>query len=72
VHGWLPDGIARNHRVLVEQNGVTTLATTARYESRQICDTVLKSRMERGVAAGYDRLAKLLEPPNASRGATGA
>jgi uncharacterized protein YndB with AHSA1/START domain len=58
--------------VLVEQNGVTTVTTTARYESREIRDTVLKSGMERGVAASYDRLAKLLESPNASRGAIGA
>ena len=30
--------------VLVEQNGVTTLTTTARYESREIRDTVLYDR----------------------------
>jgi uncharacterized protein YndB with AHSA1/START domain len=55
--------------VLVEQNSVTTLTTTARYESREIRDAVLKSGMERGVAASCHRLAKLLESPNASRGA---
>ena len=58
--------------VLVEQNGVTTLTTTALYESREIRDAVLKSGMERGVAASYDRLAGLLASPNASRGATSA
>jgi uncharacterized protein YndB with AHSA1/START domain len=46
--------------VLVEQDGKTTLTTTAQYESREIRDAVLKSGMERGVAASYDRLADLL------------
>lgn len=46
--------------VLVEHEGRTTLTTTARYESREVRDTVLKSGMERGAAASYDRLAELL------------
>ena len=54
VAGWL-----LNRRV--KQNGVTTLTTTVRYESREVRDAVLKSGMERGVAASYDRLAELLE-----------
>ena len=41
---------------LVEQNGKTTLTTTMLYASRESRDAVLKSGMERGVAAGYDRL----------------
>jgi uncharacterized protein YndB with AHSA1/START domain len=54
--------------VLVEQGGKTTLTTTVLYESREIRDAVLKSGMERGVAASYDRLAELL--PTMERGAT--
>ena len=46
--------------VLVEQGGRTTLMTTVLYDSREIRDGVLKSGMERGVAASYDRLAELL------------
>jgi uncharacterized protein YndB with AHSA1/START domain len=46
--------------VLVEQGGRTTLTQTLLYESREARDAVLKSPMEEGVAAGYDRLAELL------------
>jgi uncharacterized protein YndB with AHSA1/START domain len=46
--------------VLVEQNGKTTLTLTCLYESRNVRDAVLKTGMERGVAASYDRLAALL------------
>jgi uncharacterized protein YndB with AHSA1/START domain len=46
--------------VLVEQDGKTTLTLTILYESREVRDAVLKSGMERGVAASYDRLAELL------------
>jgi uncharacterized protein YndB with AHSA1/START domain len=52
--------------VLVEQGGKTTLTTTVLYASREIRDAVLKSGMERGVAASYDRLAELL--PTMERG----
>lgn len=45
---------------LVERNGKTTLTLTVRYESRETRDAVLKSPMEQGVAAGYDRLEVLL------------
>lgn len=37
-----------------------TLTQTLLYESRDARDTVLKSPMESGVAASYDRLAELL------------
>ncbi len=53
--------------VLVEQNGVTTLTTTARYESREVRDAVLKTGMECGVAASYDRLAELLASADTGR-----
>ncbi len=46
--------------VLVEQDAMTTLTTTILYESKETRDVALKSGMERGVAASYDRLAGLL------------
>ncbi|HZE28101.1 MAG TPA: hypothetical protein VE083_11965 [Terriglobales bacterium] len=46
--------------VLVEQGGQTTLTQTLAYESREARDAVLKSPMEQGVTAGYDRLAELV------------
>jgi uncharacterized protein YndB with AHSA1/START domain len=45
---------------LTESGGVTTLTQTLLYESREARDGVLKSPMESGVAAGYDRLERLL------------
>ncbi len=56
---WYP-GEALGTTVLVEQDGKTTLTLTVRYESREARDAVLKTPMEQGVAAGYDRLAELL------------
>lgn len=46
--------------VLVEQGGRTTLTSTGLYPSKEIRDAVLKSGMEQGAAASYDRLAELL------------
>ncbi|HEV7552155.1 MAG TPA: SRPBCC family protein [Candidatus Angelobacter sp.] len=45
---------------LVEQSGKTTLTQTVLYESKETRDAVLKSPMESGVAASYDRLADVL------------
>jgi uncharacterized protein YndB with AHSA1/START domain len=56
---WYP-GEALDTSVLVEQGGKTTLTTTVLYESREARDGVLKSPMETGVAASYDKLAELL------------
>jgi uncharacterized protein YndB with AHSA1/START domain len=56
---WYP-GEALATAVLVEQKGRTTLTTRVLYESREARDGVLKSGMERGVAASYDRLEELL------------
>ena len=56
---WYP-GEAVGTLVLVEQGGKTTLTYTMRYESRAARDAVIKSNMESGVAASYDRLAELL------------
>jgi uncharacterized protein YndB with AHSA1/START domain len=49
--------------VFVEQGGKTTVTQTVRYDSRETRDGVLKSPMESGVAASYDRLEALLASP---------
>ncbi len=56
---WYP-GEAVGTIVLGEQRGRTTLTQTLLYESRAARDVVLKSPMETGAAASYDRLAELL------------
>jgi uncharacterized protein YndB with AHSA1/START domain len=56
---WYP-GEAVGTVVLTEQGGKTTLTQTVQYQSREAREAVLKSPMESGVAAGYDRLAELL------------
>ena len=56
---WYP-GEAVGTLVLVEQDGKTTVTQTVLYNSRETRDAVLKSPMESGVAAGYNRLEKLL------------
>jgi len=45
---------------LTESNGQTTLTTTVRYESQEVRDGVLASRMAEGVTASYDRMAEVL------------
>src|SRR5437899_12087082 len=60
---WYP-GEAVDTLVLVERGGRTTLTLTLRYESREARDAVLKSGMESGVTASYDRLADLLASPS--------
>lgn len=47
--------------VLIEQGGRTTMTTTAVYPSREVRHAVIKSEMERGAGASYDRLAELLK-----------
>ena len=56
---WYP-GEAVGTMVLTEQGGKTTLTQTMRYESREARDAVLKSPMESGVSASYDRLEALV------------
>src|SRR6266403_1448394 len=46
--------------VLVEQGGKTTVTQIMLYQSQEARDGILKSGMEKGVAASYDRLAELL------------
>ena len=69
---WYP-GEAVGTTVLVEQDGKTTITQTVLYQSREARDAVLKSGMERGVAASYDRLAELvasLGTPGMEKGAS--
>ena len=47
--------------IFKEHQGMTMLTTTIVYESQAIRDGVLKSPMESGVKASYDRLAKIVE-----------
>src|SRR4051812_6874372 len=56
---WYP-GEAVGTVWLVEQGGKTTLTQTVLYESKETRDAVLKSPMESGVSASYDRLADVL------------
>jgi uncharacterized protein YndB with AHSA1/START domain len=56
---WYP-GESLNTLVLVEKGGRTTLTQTMRYESKETRDAVLKSGMEKGVTASYDRLDGVL------------
>jgi uncharacterized protein YndB with AHSA1/START domain len=56
---WYP-GEAMDTIVLVEQKGQTTLTQTILYDSRATRDAVLKSPMQIGMAASYDKLEKFL------------
>ena len=56
---WYP-GEAIGTVILAEQAGKTTVTQTVLYDSRDTRDAVLKSPMESGVAAGYDRLEQIL------------
>jgi uncharacterized protein YndB with AHSA1/START domain len=56
---WYP-GEAVDTIVLVERQGKTTLTQTILYNSRETRDAVLKSPMQIGMAASYDRLEKFL------------
>jgi uncharacterized protein YndB with AHSA1/START domain len=56
---WYP-GEAVSTVLLFQQGDRTTLTLTVRYESREARDAVLKSPMEAGVAAGFDKLEELL------------
>lgn len=56
---WYP-GEALNRTVFVEQGGITRTTITVLYESMEARDTALRSGMEDGMAAGYNRLEELL------------
>ncbi|MEP6764786.1 MAG: SRPBCC family protein [Gemmatimonadaceae bacterium] len=54
------EGEAIGTLTLTEANGKTTAVTKVQYGSKETRDNVLKSPMESGVAAGYDRLEEVL------------
>ena len=56
---WYP-GEALDSIVLTERDGVTTLTQTILYDSCATRDAVLKSPMQTGMAASYDKLEKFL------------
>jgi len=56
---WYP-GEAVGTLLLTELRGRTTVTQVVQYSSKEARDGVLKSPMESGVAAGYDRLELLL------------
>jgi uncharacterized protein YndB with AHSA1/START domain len=58
---WLP-GEALLTTMLVESSGKTTFTSTTLYDARETRDKVLKSGMESGASASYDRLEELLAP----------
>ena len=68
---WYP-GEALVTALLAKQGGRTTLTHTVRYESREARDAALKTGMERGMEASFDRLAELLAstpaPKHSQRG----
>ncbi len=59
---WYP-GEALGTFLFSEVGGKTTVTQIVRYQSREARDGVLKSGMESGVAASYERLAQLVESP---------
>jgi uncharacterized protein YndB with AHSA1/START domain len=68
---WYP-GEAVGTLVLVEQSGKTIMTQTMLYESNEARDAVIKSGMEKGVAASYSRLAEQLASRRASQKEKGA
>jgi uncharacterized protein YndB with AHSA1/START domain len=58
-HAWYP-GEAVGTIVLTEHAGKTTLTQIVAYQSAEALQEVLKSPMESGVAAGYNRLEQML------------
>ncbi len=57
---WYPGEAVVTYVLTERDGGGTALASTVLYESRDARDAVLRSGMEAGVAASYDRLAGLL------------
>ena len=57
---WYPGGAVVTF-VITEQAGRTTVTQTILYDSREAREAVLKSPMESGVTAGFNRLEELLE-----------
>jgi uncharacterized protein YndB with AHSA1/START domain len=59
---WYP-GEAISTAELTERAGKTTLAMTARYDSKKTRDAVLASPMKDGVGVGLDTLEEILRSP---------
>ncbi|MBS1813729.1 MAG: SRPBCC domain-containing protein [Acidobacteria bacterium] len=57
---WYP-GTAVNTLTFSEQNGVTVMTTMTEYDSAATRDAVMRSPMESGVRASYNRMEKMLE-----------
>jgi uncharacterized protein YndB with AHSA1/START domain len=55
-----PDNGSLVTQLLTEENGKTRLDLTARYESLEVRDMVIKTGMEKGAAISYDRLEDLV------------
>src|ERR1700722_9384059 len=68
---WYP-GEALGTLLFAEVGGKTTVTQTVLYQSREAREGVLKSDMESGVAASYDRLAQLVESPRTAGAEKGA
>ena len=62
---WYP-GEALGTFLFSEVAAKTTVTQVVLYQSREARDGVLKSGMESGVSASYDRLAQLVESPGAA------
>ena len=60
VGGGVPLGELQATVILTERDGKTTLHMTLLFPSKDARDGALASGMERGVAAGYDRLDEIL------------
>jgi uncharacterized protein YndB with AHSA1/START domain len=56
---WYPGG-AIVTTTMNEKSGITTVETKVTYESQEARDVVLRSPMETGAGASYDRLEKML------------
>ena len=54
------EGDATGTVTFVERGGTTTMTLTMLYATKEVRDAVLKSPMEQGVAASFDKLAELL------------
>jgi uncharacterized protein YndB with AHSA1/START domain len=56
---WYPGG-AVGTTTFVEAGGKTTVTMAVKYDNKAARDAVLKTPMESGVAAGFDKLADIL------------
>jgi uncharacterized protein YndB with AHSA1/START domain len=56
---WYPGG-AVGTTTFVEAAGKTTVTMAVKYDNKEARDAVLKTPMESGVAAGFDKLAEIL------------